>query len=192
MVALITVIGAGWAMAQESTTGGTSASQGEGVNVIREKGARYKLVYPVKNAEIVWVRIYDAQKHLLLTEKVRNREGFMQDYDFSNLADGIYTINIQSRSGETVKEVYHSYQRDDIDVSVQRSPLNNSFQLVVKGVEKDPVYVDILDNHQDIIFSDIVDVGKSFTKVYKFGYELPKNMSVRVYSSDQSVMKEIK
>jgi hypothetical protein len=194
MAVLVMVISAGWVTAQEISTSQMEASITipENVQVVSELDSRYKLVYPIKKTEQVRIRIYDDENHLLLSEKVENHEGFMKSYNFSNLSDGIYTINIQSPSGVISKSIYHQYQRNDIDFSVEKDPLNKSFRLVVKGVRKDPVYVDILDDESEKIFEDTIDVGKSFTRTYRFKGKLPENISFRVSSANRSVTKEVR
>ena len=190
----ITVISTGWAIAQEVSTSELEASKKikENIQVVHELDAHYKLVYPVKKTEQVRIRIYDDENRLLLSEKVENHEGFMKSYDFSNLADGIYTINIQSPSGIISKEVYHSYQKDDIDFSVERHPDKKSFRLVVRGVQKDPVYVDIMDEKSVKIFEDIIDIGKGFSRTYRFDGRLPDNLLFRVSSANTSITKEVR
>lgn len=191
---LIIVIGAGWATAQEASTSEMEASKKmpENVQVVTELNSHYKLVYPVKKTEQVRIRIYDSENHLLLSEKVENQEGFMKSYDFSNLSDGMYTINIQSPSGIISKEVFHRYKKNDIDFSVERDPVNKSFRLVVSGVRKEPVYVDIMNEKNIMIFEDTVDVGKSFSRTYRFKGRLPENILFRVSSANSSVTKEVR
>ena len=194
MAVLITVVSTGWAIAQEVSTSEMEASKKipESIQVVPEFNARYKLVYPVKKTEQVRIRIYDDENHLLLSENVENHKGFMKSYDFSNLSDGMYTINIQSPSGVISKEVYHRYQKDDIDFSVERNPDNESFRLVVSGVRKEPVFVDIMDENRVRIFEDTIDVGKSFSRTYRFKGRVPENVLFRVSSAKNSVTKEVK
>lgn len=194
MAVLVIVISAGWATAQEVSTSEMEASIRipENVQVVPELDSRYKLVYPIKKTEQVRIKIYDNENHLLLSEKVENHEGFMKSYDFSNLSDGIYTINIQSPSGIISKEVYHRYQKNDIDFSVERDKDNKAFRLVVRGVRKDPVYVDIMDEESEKIFEDTIDVGKSFSRTYRFKGKVPENIFFRVSSADRSVTKEVR
>lgn len=194
MAVLVTVISTGWAMAQEVSTSEMEASKKipESIQVVPEFDARYKLVYPVKKTEQVRIRIYDDENHLLLSENVENHKGFMKSYDFSNLSDGMYTINIQSPSGVISKEVYHRYQKDDIDFSVERNPDNESFRLVVSGVRKEPVFVDIMDENRERIYEDTVDVGKSFSRTYRFKGRVPENVLFRVSSTNSSLTKEVR
>lgn len=194
MAVLVTVISAGWASAQGVSTSEMESSIKipENVQVVPELDSRYKLVYPIKKTEQVRIRIYDSENHLLLSEKVENHVGFMKSYDFSNLSDGIYTINIQSPSGIVSKEVYYRYLKNDIDFYVEKDPYNKAFRLVVKGVKKDPVYVDIMDEESEKIFEDTIDVGKSFSRTYRFKGKMPENIFFRVSSADRSVTKEVR
>lgn len=194
MAVLLTVISTAWVKAQEVSTSEMEASKEipESIQVVPEFDARYKLVYPVKKTEQVRIRIYDDENRLLLSEKVENHKGFMKSYDFSNLSDGMYTINIQSPSGVISKEVYHRYQKDDIDFSVERNPDNESFRLVVSGVRKEPVFVDIMDENRERIYEDTVDVGKSFSRTYRFKGRVPENVLFRVSSANSSVTKEVR
>jgi hypothetical protein len=191
---VITVISTGWAIAQEVSTSEMEASKRipESIQVLYEFDARYKLVYPVKKTEQVRIRIYDDENRLLLSEKVENHEGFMKSYDFSNLSDGMYTINIQSPSGIISKEVYHKYQKNDIDFSVERDPENKSFRLVVSGVQKETVYIDIMDEKSVKIYEDTVEVGKSFSRTYRFKGKVPENVLFRVSSANSSLTKEVR
>ncbi len=194
LAVLVTVIGTGWAVAQEVSTSEMEASKSipESIQVVPEIDARYKLVYPVKKTEQVRIRIYDDENHLLLSEKVENHKGFMKSYDFSNLSDGMYTINIQSPSGVISKEVYHRFQSNDIDFSVERNPDNESFRLVVSGVRKEPVFVDIMDDNRVRIYEDTIEVGKSFSRTYRFKGRVPQNVLFRVSSANSSITKEVR
>jgi hypothetical protein len=104
----------------------------------------------------------------------------------------MYTINIQSPSGVISKEVYHRYQKDDIDFSVERNPDKESFRLVVSGVRKEPVFVDIMDENRERIYEDTIDVGKSFSRTYRFKGRVPENVLFRVSSTNSSLTKEVR
>ena len=86
----------------------------------------------------------------------------------------------------------HQNQKNDIDFSVERDKDNKAFRLVVKGVRKDPVYVDIMDEESETIFEDTIDVGKSFSRTYRFKDKVPGNIFFRVSSADRSVTKEVR
>ena len=192
LAVLVTVIGTGWAAAQEVAMDGTGVSNPDNIQIVSGADSRYKLVYPVKRAETVWIKIYDPDKHLLLSERVKNQDGFMKSYDFSNLSDGVYTIDVQSKDDKITKEVYHKYRQNDIDVSVEKHPEKNSYYLLVKGVRRDPVYVDILDAKKNTLYVDVVNVGKNFSRVYRFKDELPEDVTFKVSSAYQEVIKEVK
>ena len=192
MAVLVTVIGTGWVMAQGGSSNDKDISNSDDFLVIPEAEGMYRLVYPVKEAETVWVKIYDPEKDELFSERVKNKDGFMQSYDFSNLADGLYTIAVQTKNGKITKEINHRYQRDDINVSVKKDPADNSYNLLVTGVMKDPVYIDLLDANRNTIYKDEVNVGKSFSKVYKFKNQLPDEVTFSVTSGGEEVLKEVK
>ena len=139
MVVLVTVIGTGWVMAQGGSSKEKGMSNSDDFLVIPEAEAIYRLVYPVKEAETVWVKIYDPEKQELFSERVKNQ-------------DGLYTIAVQTKNGKITKEINHKYQRDDINVSVNKDPADNSYDLLVTGVMKDPVYIDLLDANRNTIY----------------------------------------
>jgi len=191
---LITVISTGWVTAQEISTSELEASKviPENVQIIPEQGARYKLVYPVKKSESVRVSIYDQHNRIMLSEYVKNQEGFMKSYDFSNLADGIYQVHIESASGILTKEIVHKYRQDDIDFYVERDKHSKSYRLVVKGVKNTPVYVDIMNAKRDMIFEDTIEIGKAFSRTYRFKRSLPDNLLFRISTESYSITKEVK
>ena len=192
LAALITVIGCGVLQAQENTKPETLEANSSKVQIVQSQAQKYKLVYPIKKSGLVWVKIFDSDDKMLLSEKVKNKEGFMRSYDFSYLPEGKYRINIESEEGILNKEVYHEYQKNDISISVEETYHDNAFRLIVKGVKESPVYVDIFDGDNNVIFEDVVDVGKSFSRIYKFYEGVPADLMISVAQDDKKIFTEIK
>lgn len=192
LATLITVIGCGVLVAQENAKPEALEANPGDVQFVQSQAKKYKLIYPIKKSGLVWVRIFDSRDEMLLSEKLKNKEGFMRSYDFSYLPEGKYRINIESPEGNLVREIYHEYQENDISISVEQTYHDNAFRLVVIGVKESPVYVDILDGDNKVLFEDIVDVSKSFSRVYKFYDGVPEDLMISVTYNDEKHFADIK
>jgi len=191
MAVLITALSTGMVTAQDLSEVFESDNGRTNIRLEESAFAKYKLVYPVRSAGIVYVKIYDQDNQLVFSDRIKNKDGFMRPYDFSNLPDGNYKFMIQSDGGQIVTDIVHKLHQYDLDISVADTADKDAYQLLVTGVKKDPVYVSIYDKKDHLVYEDVVNVGKNFTRIYAFP-ELADDLTFVVTQNNYSVAKRAK
>jgi len=188
---LFTVMSTGMVVAQDLSEVFEDDNGRENVHLEESSDARYKLVYPVRNTEIVFVKIYNQKNRLVFSERIKNRDGFTRPYDFRNLPDGKYKFMIKSSGGNVVKDIIHKMNEHDLIISIAETGREGSYKLIVKGVNQDPVYVNIYDERRGLIYGETIDVEKDFSKVYTFEKHVI-NPTFIVTQNNNSVSKRVK
>lgn len=168
MAVLVTALSTGMVVAQDLSEVFESDNGRNNIRLEESAFARYKLVYPVHTAGTVYIRIYDQEGQQVFSDRIKNKNGFMRPYDFSKLPDGNYKFMIQSNGGKIITEIIHKLHRNDLNISVGDAGEKGAYQLVVRGVKKDPVYVSIYDKKDELVYEDVVKVGKNFSRIYSF------------------------
>jgi hypothetical protein len=191
MAVLVTALSTGMVVAQDLSEVFESDNGRTNVRLEESSYAKYKLIYPVRNAGIVYVKIYDQQGQQVFSDRIRNKNGFMKPYDFSNMPDGNYKFMIKSDGGKIITDVVHKLHEDDLNIALGDTGEKDAYRLVVTGVKKDPVYVNIYDYKDQLVFEDIVKVGKNFSRVYSFP-ENAKDLTFVVTQNDYSIAKRAK
>lgn len=168
MAVLVTALSTGMVMAQDLSEVFESDNGRNNIRLEESAYAKYKLVYPVRTAGMVYIKIYDQEGQQVFYDRIKNKYGFMRPYDFSKLPDGNYKFMIQSNGGKIFAEIVHKLHQNDLHISVADAGDKGAYQLIVKGVKKDPVYVSIYDKKDELVFEDVVKVGKNFSRIYSF------------------------
>lgn len=134
------------------------------LKVERQAGSRYELTYLTNGEGSVRVNIYDQEGTKLHSEVISNIKSFSKEYDFDKLPEGTYSFEIVDNSGVVSTEIKHIV-RDKVKAQVK--PIeDNKYQVLVRGNDFEPVIINIYDRSRNLIYSDVVKLGKSFTKTY--------------------------
>ena len=166
MAVIVTALSTGMVVAQDLSEVFESDNGRNNIRLEESTFAKYKLVYPVRTAGMVYIRIYDQEGQQVFSDRIRNKNGFMRPYDFSKLPDGNYKFMIHSNGGQIITEIVHKLHQNDLNISVADTGEKGAYQLVVRGVKKDPVFVSIYDKKDELVYEDVVKVGKNFSRIY--------------------------
>ncbi len=189
---VITLLATGYGVAQDLVDVFENDNGRYGTRIIESDYSKYKLIYPLKKSESVRVRIFNLKNQLVYSEKIRNNNGFERAYDLSKLPDGQYRFEIWSSRGKISKNIIHRHEVSDLNVSLDKLGEGESFKLIVRGVQKKPVYVDIYDDRTGLIYEDTIESGKDFSRVYSFNPPLDDRVIFRIRQDAVLVEKNIK
>jgi hypothetical protein len=120
--------------------------------------------------EKVFISILDAQGVQLVKTKYKTKEPVTVPYDLSKLPEGDYKVKVQTEDEIAI------YDIKTIEKKVIKAPLmaygkfqdNNTINLLVVGLEKPGVTVDIYNELNQKIKSDFIDQPEGFSKNYRF------------------------
>lgn len=80
---------------------------------VMKNGSTFKLFYKGAQHSDVKVSIVDARDHVVFSEVIKKVEGFMRPYNFSNLPEGNYTIEVSDKSGRYIEKI--SYNKGKVE-----------------------------------------------------------------------------
>lgn len=161
---LISVLAAGaLAMAKGP---GKPGEESSGFTVMKSGSAQFKLIYKASEAANVRVAIYNDRQELVFSEVFRKRSGFLRPYNFENLPEGQYTVELVSPEGKQVQTIIHRYELPTpSSVRVTRiSSEENKYLITAKG--EDEITVRITDDRNQLLRLDRHEVKGEFAQVY--------------------------
>ena len=134
---------------------------------VTRNGSKYNVFYKRNEQADVKITIYDSSGKLIFQERLNKVNGFLRPYDFSNLAEGCYAIEINDGSSVVRKSV--TYQHETHPLLSKLAPVagtKNKYLLTVSNKEKQTLTVRIYDDQNDLQYSEETEVDGDFGKVY--------------------------
>ena len=164
MLTLISVLAAGaLAMAKGPGQPGESST---GFAVMKSGSALYKLIYKSNETANVHVAIYNDQQELVFSEVIRKKDNFMRPYNFENLPEGQYTVELVSPEGKQVQTITHQYQlpAPSFFHVTKISGAESKYLITASG--DDEITVRITDDRDQVLRVDRHEVKGEFAQVY--------------------------
>jgi hypothetical protein len=135
--------------------------------------------------EKVFVSILDAEGAQIVKTKYKTKEPVTVPYDLSNLPAGDYKIKVETKDEIAVYEI------TTVEKKVTKAPLmaygklqsNNTINLLVVGLEKPGVTVDIYNELNQKIKSEFIDQPEGFSKNYRFVNHKPQKIYFHLQDS---------
>lgn len=83
---------------------GNEAKKASQIALYEVTDHQFRLIYPFAEKETVKIEIKDESGKTLTKDRVYNQKGFLRKYDMNALADGNYTMSIETNSETIEKE----------------------------------------------------------------------------------------
>lgn len=148
------------------------------IKVERKAGSKYELTYLTIGEGSVRINIYDQKGIQLHSERIDNISSFTKSFDFRKLPDGEYAFEIMDETGKISTAIHHIVKnRLKAEVTVLEA---DKYRVLVRGSHMAPVMVNIYDSRYELIYTDEVKIGKSFTKVYDLSKVRARNLVFEV------------
>ena len=113
------------------------------------------------------VYIYDDQRRLVFTDRIKESGVLIRPYNFKELKPGKYTFKIVENRRTITSDVVYA---PTATVSAIKANIGqcgeNKYKLSVIGDQMKPVNVRIYDRYNDLIFSETINEPAAFSKVY--------------------------
>lgn len=130
-------------------------------------GSVYNVFYKSVDAGTVKVSILNSNKEVVFSETLTEVSSFKRPYNFSNLAEGNYTIVLEDKNGKQVQEV--SYQMNKVNTFIHVNQLatdDNKYVLNVTNDGAENVYVKIYKNGTEILHEQQLTVNGTYALMY--------------------------
>ena len=140
------------------------------VNVKKEDESTFVVTYKPEKTMNVSVSIVNQLGQTIFSETLKNTEGFMRPYNFSRLAEGIYTIEIADASGEHTELVDFRSGTIEKSINVKKiTGVDGKYLLTASGKGKEEITVNIYDAFDTLIHTEKAVTDGNFGQVYNLG-----------------------
>jgi hypothetical protein len=130
-------------------------------------GSVFNINYKTTEAENVKVSIINSLNQTVFSETINNVVSFVRPYNFSQLAEGEYTIVVADKRGKQAEKVSYSLNKIASFISVsEMAHSENKYALNVNNNGSEVVYVKIYDGNEELIHEQNVEVTGSFGLIY--------------------------
>jgi outer membrane lipoprotein-sorting protein len=159
---MVIMIASGAVVARRLDAPGVSANA-----TIMKSGSTFKLSYTRTERSNVKVSIYNESNQLVFSETIHKISSFIRPYNFSDLPEGNYTIEITDGSSKVVKTV--NYKKESSEKFVKWVPVNgspNKYVLTVANKGTELIRINIYDSKGNLQYSSCEKITGDFAKVY--------------------------
>jgi hypothetical protein len=159
LLLLVTISSVSFASRAENPTLGTAVLQ---------NGSTVKLLYRGHQFSDVKIQILNERNEIILTERLRNVDGFLRPYNFSELPGGEYSFVVTDASGsQTEKIAYHEKTRAERIAKLMPVAGNDKKLLLsVPNKQNDVLTITIIDEADNVVYSEQEPISDDFAKVY--------------------------
>ena len=134
---------------------------------IMKNGTTVKLFYKGTKQTDVKVSIYNAANTLVYSETIKNVDGFVRPYNFTNLEEGEYSIELLGENGRQVERVFYKLGKVQKLANVMHvTGEPNKYILTVANKGQDVLTIKIYGDKGVLLYSKTEEVNGDFAQVY--------------------------
>lgn len=139
----------------------------EARTAVVKNGATYKLYYNGAQPMDVTISILDAGDNIVFREILKKVDGFVRPYNFSHLRAGDYTIEIRDANGARTEKIkYEEPSEAEFARVLKVSGSESKYILMISNKVPGAVTVRILDESDNVIYSQNENITGNFAKIY--------------------------
>ncbi len=149
----------------------------------------FKLYYKSIKQGSVKVSISNENGEAVFTETMKKVDGFMRPYNFENLPEGQYTIQVEDENGKTIEKVNYKSGRVERLIHLQKlANQENKYLLTIASSKSENVLINIYDANGSLVHNETQSIVGEFAQVY----DLNKVKSFTIEVTDkQGLLKSI-
>lgn len=132
------------------------------------KGSTVKVFYRGESLSRVTVRIFNAEGRIVLQDNLGVLDNFVRPYNFTNLDEGAYTIELSDDSGKQIKQVSYNLTKKT-ETSARLIKVANhdaKYVLTVPGEVNDRIRIKIIDDFDRLVYESDEELTGNFAKLY--------------------------
>jgi hypothetical protein len=146
---------------------GTDEPSSSSFKVTNSGSDLFKVFYKASKSNDVKISIINEKERVVFSETVKKTDGFMRPYNFENLPEGRYIIDIQDENGEHVQKVNYGALKVEKQVNISRVQSEKD-KYLLSGISQgaDKIIVRIYDADGKIAYEETHDVDGAFARLY--------------------------
>jgi hypothetical protein len=136
---------------------------------VLKNGSTFKLFYKGMKQSDVKVLILNEENQIVFSEKIKNTDGFARPYNFSNLPEGLYSIQIKDNAGVRTETVNYHTKREEKAVHLLRLEGTGRYVLSVPNKGKEDLSVTIFNDLNEVLYKSDEKISGDFARIYNLG-----------------------
>lgn len=136
---------------------------------VLKNGSTFRLLYKGATQSDVKVLILNDENQVVYTEKIKNTAGFARPYNFSNLPEGLYSIQIRDHAGVRTETVNYHNKREERAVHLLRLEGTGRYVLSVPNKGKDDLSITIFNDLNEVLYKSSENISGDFARIYNLG-----------------------
>lgn len=135
--------------------------------IVVRNGSTFKLLYKGVAKTNVKVLILNDKDQLIFVDKINNVDGFVRPYNFSELPEGNYSIELTDNNGRQVERVSYRIENENKLAHLMNVPGSaNKFILSIPNKGNDIITVTIYNDENTVLYSEKEKITGDFARVY--------------------------
>jgi hypothetical protein len=136
---------------------------------VLKNGSTFRLLYKGATQSDVKVLILNDENRIVFTEKIKNTDGFARPYNFSNLPEGHYSIQIKDNIGTRTETVNYHMKKEEKTMHLLRLKGSSKFVLSVPNKGKEDLSITIFNDLNEVLYESDENIIGDFARVYDLG-----------------------
>jgi hypothetical protein len=136
-----------------------------GMAVVRT-GSTFRVFYKAPGQTNVTVSIYDESNNKVFSESFKESEGFIRPYNFENLKEGKYTIELKDAAGFQIEKIAYEKIIEEKIARMVKLPGEEKYAILVPDNGSKALFVDIYNQHGTSVYSKTHEVKGDFSRLF--------------------------
>jgi hypothetical protein len=134
---------------------------------VLKNGSTIKLLYKGLKLSDVKVLIFNDNNQIVFAEKIKNTDGFVRPYNFSNLPEGNYSFQLTDNTGRLSERVSYLSERESKLMHVLRvGGTTDRFVLSVPNQGQERITITIYNDTDKILYTGKESITGDFARIY--------------------------
>jgi ABC-type transporter MlaC component len=134
---------------------------------VMRSGTVFKVFYKSAHSTDVKISITNKKDKVVFTETLRKIDGFVRPYNFTNLEEGEYTIEVTDEYGKQFHKVYYSSGRiENLAHLIRLTNEPGKYMLTLPNKGEDVVSVKIYDESFNVLYNHTEKINGDYAKVF--------------------------
>ena len=141
---------------------------------VMKNGSTFKLFYKGGQQSDVKVLILNDENQIVYSEKINNTNGFARPYNFSNLPEGHYSIQVKDKAGIRTETVNHQAEKQEKTMHLLRLDGTGKYVLSVPSQGKQDLSITIFNDLNEVLYESDEKINGDFARIYNLGDQTNK------------------
>jgi len=134
---------------------------------VLKNGSTFRLLYKGMKQSDVKVLILNDANQIVFSEKIKSTDGFARPYNFSNLPEGHYSIQVKNGAITQTETVnYHIIKEEEKAMHLLRLPGSAKYVLSVPNNGSENLSVTIFNDLNQVLYRNSENISGDFARIY--------------------------